>query len=207
MSQQQQLSAKIIAIIRGVKATEVIDVARVLVEAGIHSIEVPLNSPDPFVSIRKLADEYGRDIFIGAGTVLTVSDVEKVHAAGGRLVVSPNTNVDVISKTKALGMISLPGFMTPTEAFAAIHAGADGLKLFPAGPNGVELLSALKAVLPSHIPVYPVGGVGPGNMSAFVQAGAAGFGLGSNLYKPGMTLQQVSTNAQDAMAACAKAFK
>lgn len=206
MQHKQCIDSKIVAIIRGVTPQEVVEVGRVLIEAGIRAIEVPLNSPEPFKSISLLAQAFGDRVLIGAGTVLSTNDVRDVDAAGGKLVVSPNTNADVIGKTKELGMISLPGFATATEAFAAISAGADGLKLFPSGVGGAATIAALKAVLPAHIPVFAVGGVGPANMSDFVKAGADGFGLGSNLFKPGMSLDTISDNAKAAVSAAKNAF-
>lgn len=206
MQQKQRFDSKIVAIIRGVTPKEVLAVGRVLIDAGIDTIEVPLNSPDPFTSIALMSEAYGDTALIGAGTVLSVQDVEAVKAAGGQLVVSPNTNEDVIRKTKALDMMSLPGFATASEAFSAIAAGADGLKLFPSGVGGAATIAALKAVLPGDVPVFAVGGVGPDNMTEFVKSGADGFGLGSNLFKPGMSLDTISENAVAAVAAANKAF-
>lgn len=207
MSEAKSFHSRIVAIIRGVKPDEVLAVGRAILDAGIDTIEVPLNSPDPFRSIAILAEAFGAQALVGAGTVLTPTDVNKVREAGGQLVVSPNTNVDVIKRTKELGMISLPGFATATEAFSAIHAGADGLKLFPAGIGGPETIKALKAVLPSHMPVLAVGGVTPQNMAEFVKAGADGFGLGSTLYKPGLSVGDVAKNAAESVTACNEAFK
>ena len=207
MSEAKSFHSRIVAIIRGVQPDEVLAVGRAILDAGIDTIEVPLNSPDPFRSIAILAEAFGAQALVGAGTVLTPTDVNKVREAGGQLVVSPNTNVDVIKRTKELGMISLPGFATATEAFSAIHAGADGLKLFPAGIGGPETIKALKAVLPSHMPVLAVGGVTPQNMAEFVKAGADGFGLGSTLYKPGLSVGDVAKNAAESVTACNKAFK
>lgn len=207
MSEAKSFHSRIVAIIRGVKPDEVLAVGRAILDAGIDTIEVPLNSPDPFRSIAVLAEAFGAQALVGAGTVLTPTDVNKVREAGGQLVVSPNTNVDVIKRTKELGMISLPGFATATEAFSAIHAGADGLKLFPAGIGGPETIKALKAVLPSHMPVLAVGGVTPQNMAEFVKAGADGFGLGSTLYKPGLSVGDVAKNAAESVTACNEAFK
>lgn len=207
MNKSNSFNKRIVAIIRGVRPDEVVAVGRVILDAGIQAIEVPLNSPDPFRSIANLAEAFGANALVGAGTVLTPGDVDKVHDAGGELVVSPNTNVDVIRRTKELGMISLPGFATATEAFGAIHAGADGLKLFPAGPGGPDTIKALKAVLPTHIPVLAVGGVSPQNMAKFIVAGADGFGLGSTLYRPGLTVDEVAKNAAESVVACNQAFE
>ncbi len=197
---------QLIAILRGVCPTKVLDVAAVLVEAGIHIIEVPLNSPEPLISIAKLANAYGENIMIGAGTVLNTNSVDAVHRAGGKLIVSPNVDKAVIKRTKELAMVSAPGFATPTEGFAAIDAGADILKMFPAGSFGASYLSAIKAVLPNNKPVYAVGGVGPAEMQDFVTAGASGFGLGSNLFQPSLTLKDIRSRAVHAVAASHAAF-
>lgn len=192
----------LVAILRGVTPDEVLEIARVIKAAGFHIIEVPLNSPDPFASIQTLTESMGEEVLIGAGTVLNVEQVDRVQAAGGRIVISPNVDTEVITYSKKKGLYAVPGFYTPTEAFAAIHAGADAIKLFPAdtlGPNG---LKAMMAVLPS-IPILPVGGVAANNnsMGDFVKAGAQGFGLGSGLYKAGMTCAEVKANAEDYVAA------
>lgn len=187
---------RLVAILRGVQSDEVLDIGAALLEAGIQNIEVPLNSPNPLVSIEKLAHEFGGRALIGAGTVLTPQAVEDVANAGGKLIVSPNTNLDVVRKSKELGMMSFPGFATATEAFAGIDAGADALKLFPAGAQGAATISALKAVLPSDKPLFAVGGVNLDNINKFIDAGADGFGLGSNLYKPGDAAAEVGTRAQ-----------
>lgn len=205
MTENNRFNETIVAIIRGVTPAEVVDVASAILDAGITCIEVPLNSPDAFSSIAILAEKFGHNVLIGAGTVLTADDAEKVRAAGGQLVVSPNTDVSVIKRTKELGMISLPGFATATEGFSAIGAGADGLKLFPAGSQGAATIKALKAVLPSHIPLLAVGGVGPKNMAEFVKNGADGFGLGTSLYQPGMSVEDVAKNAADSVEAYKRA--
>lgn len=205
MTENNRFNETIVAIIRGVTPAEVVGVASAILDAGITCIEVPLNSPDAFSSIAILAEEFGHNRLIGAGTVLTPDDAEKVHAAGGQLVVSPNTDVSVIKRTKELGMISLPGFATASEAFSAIGVGADGLKLFPAGSQGAATIKALKAVLPSHIPLLAVGGVGPKNMAEFVNNGADGFGLGTSLYQPGMSVEDVAKNAAESVEAYKRA--
>lgn len=175
----------LIAILRGITAREVMAIATALKECGFLCVEVPLGSPESLSSIHLLRQGFGTELFIGAGTVLTEDDVAAVHAAGAGFVVSPNVSRAVIRATKALGLVSLPGFATPTEAFAALESGADALKLFPAEMTPPPVLRALKAVLPSHIPVLPVGGISPSSMAAYVSAGAAGFGIGSALFKPG----------------------
>jgi 2-dehydro-3-deoxyphosphogalactonate aldolase len=157
---------------------------------------VPLNSPEPIVSIRRLAERFGDRVLIGAGTVIEGRDVADIAGAGGRLVVMPHGDPAIIRRVKAAGLIALPGFATPTEGFAALAAGADGLKLFPAEGNPPTVLKAMKAVLPPAVPVLPVGGITPEKMAAYWQAGARGFGLGSALYAPGMTAEAVRERAQ-----------
>lgn len=195
------MSRPLIAILRGVTPPEATDIAGALIDAGIDRIEVPLNSPEPFDSIRAMVDAFGNRALIGAGTVLTVSDVEQVKAVGGKLIVSPNADADVIKATKAHGMQSFPGVLTPTEMFSALKAGADGLKIFPAFKLGLDGFKAVKAVLPKGVEVYAVGGVGAGDFKAWLDAGAAGFGMGSALYAPGFTAQEVSKRAAAMVAA------
>lgn len=174
----------LVAILRGLKPAEAPAIGDVLVEAGFRLIEVPLNSPQPFDSIAALRERFP-DAVIGAGTVLTVAEARDVAAAGGELVVAPNFDREVVEETVRLGMASLPGIMTPTEAFAALKAGAHGLKLFPAELASPAVVKALLAVLPKGTPLIPVGGIGADNLGIWRAAGAAGFGLGSSLYKPG----------------------
>jgi 2-dehydro-3-deoxyphosphogalactonate aldolase len=174
-----------VGIIRGVTPAEVEAIGAAIFDAGIRIIEVPLNSPDPLASIRKLADSLGDRALIGAGTVLEAGQVAEVKAAGGRLIVSPNTDASVIAATAAAGLVSSPGYFTPSEAFVAISAGAHALKLFPAEAASPATVKAHKAVLPSQVPLIVVGGVKPDSMQPWLDAGADGFGLGSGLYTPG----------------------
>ncbi|WP_278442965.1 2-dehydro-3-deoxy-6-phosphogalactonate aldolase [Pseudomonas oryzihabitans] len=186
----------LIAILRGVTPDEIVAVGRALHDAGFRVIEIPLNSPQPFESIRRLTAELGESCLIGAGTVLTEAQVAEVDAAGGRLIVSPNANLAVIRASKAAGLVSAPGVATPSEGFAALDAGADSLKLFPAEQLGPAVVKAWRAVFPKELALLPVGGITPDNMGPYVAAGANGFGLGSALYKPGLSAAQVSANAQ-----------
>ena len=174
----------LIAILRGLKPAEAPAIGDVLVEAGFRLIEVPLNSPQPLESIALLRKRFP-DVVVGAGTVLTAAEVRDVASAGGELIVAPNFNRDVVVETVRLGLASAPGIMTPTEAFAALGAGAHGLKLFPAELASPAVIKALLAVLPKGTPLIPVGGIGADNMGAWRAAGSAGFGLGSSLYKQG----------------------
>jgi 2-dehydro-3-deoxyphosphogalactonate aldolase len=196
----------LIAILRGITPADALPIAQALVAAGITRIEVPLNSPDPFQSIALMAAGLGSDVEIGAGTVLTVDDVAVVHAAGGTLIVSPNCNPEVIRATRARGMASWPGVMTPTECFAAIQAGATGLKIFPASLIGPDGLKAIRAVLPKDLAVYAVGGAGPSNFADWVKAGASGFGIGTALYTPGTTAAEITARAAGIVAAHDAAF-
>lgn len=186
----------LVAILRGVTPDEVAPIGEALVEAGITWIEVPLNSPDPLESIASLVARLGDHAVVGAGTVLSTDDVEAVAATGARLIVSPNMNPEVIRTTKAKGLISLPGVFTATECFAALEAGADGLKLFPADILGPAGMKALKAVLAPSVTTYAVGGVSVDNVPTWLDAGANGFGLGSWLYKPGSTAGDVAARAR-----------
>jgi 2-dehydro-3-deoxyphosphogalactonate aldolase len=186
----------IAAILRGVQTAHVSEIAEVLFAAGIRFIEVPLNSPDPFTSIATLVAAHGSDCLIGAGTVLDVDAVRSTYAAGGRLIVTPNCNPEVIREGLQRGMTVLPGIATATEAFTAIRAGATHLKLFPAATYGPRHLQALRAVLPAAVSVWPVGGVGVADIPAWLAAGADGFGFGSELFRPEYALSDVERRAQ-----------
>ena len=206
MNAREMLSAamtrcSLVAILRGVPPDEVEGIAGALIEAGFAMIEVPLNSPDPLASIETLAHRFGDDALIGAGTVLDTAQVLSVREAGGRLIVSPNTDTAVIAASAEAGMVSQPGYFTPSEGFAALKAGATGLKLFPAEAATPAVLKAQRAVLPHDVPVLVVGGITPDNMTPWREAGANGFGLGSALYKPGRTAAEVSTAARAFVAA------
>lgn len=191
----------LVAILRGVAPHEIDAVGDALVDAGFTLIEVPLNSPDPLDSIARLAKRFGGRAVIGAGTVLRVEDVAAVEAAGGAMIVSPNANLQVIAASVAKNLVSLPGIATPTEAFAALDAGATALKLFPAEGSSPQILKAMRAVLPKEVRVLPVGGIASDNMAPWIAAGAAGFGLGSALYKKGMSAEQVGINARSFVSA------
>ena len=184
-----------VAILRGLSPDEAVPVTTALVDAGMRVIEVPLNSPNPLESIRILAKRFGETCLIGAGTVLTVEAVHAVHEAGGRVLVMPHADTVIIRAAKALGMICTPGIITPTEGFAALAAGADALKLFPAELAGPSVLRAMRAVFPSDTMFMPVGGISPETVASFVAAGASGFGLGSGLYVPGRSASEVGRRA------------
>lgn len=197
----------LIAILRGITPPEAVPVAAALIEAGITQIEVPLNSPHPMTSIAAMVQAFGTHARIGAGTVLAVDEVRELHSAGGTLVVSPNMDQGVIAETRRLGMQSWPGVMTPTEGFAALKAGATGLKLFPGNLIGPEGLKAIRAVLPKGTQVYAVGGAGPANFAQWRAAGADGFGIGTALYTPGLTPAEAGTRARALVAAWAEAWE
>ncbi|MGN6850470.1 MAG: 2-dehydro-3-deoxy-6-phosphogalactonate aldolase [Sphingomicrobium sp.] len=177
----------LIAIIRGITPDEAQAIGHAIYEGGIRIIEVPLNSPDPLNSIERLAKRFGEQMLVGAGTVLSAAEVARVQGAGGRIIVSPDTNTEVISATAKAGLVSSPGYFTPSEAFTAIRAGATALKLFPAEGASPSVLKAHLAVLPTNIPYFAVGGIKPDNMRPWLEAGATGFGLGGGLYKAGQT--------------------
>ena len=194
---------RLIAILRGVRPDEAEPIGAALEAAGIAIVEVPLNSPDPLASIRRLAARFGDRLLIGAGTVMTSAQVAEIATAGGRLVVTPHAAADVVREAKARGMLACPGFFTPTEAFAMLAAGADALKLFPAEAASPAVLRSIRAVLPPGTPVLPVGGIEAANMKPWLDAGAAGFGIGSSIYRPGDTAETVGAKATRLIAALA----
>ena len=190
------MSREIIAILRGILPKEASDIGSALIEAGIDRIEVPLNSPDPLHSIEILSERFGDKALIGAGTVLTTAQVVNVAAAGGRMVVSPDCNPEIIEATKSAGLLSFPGVATPTEAFTALRYGADGLKFFPAFLIGTKGYQAMSAVLPKGTKSYAVGGVGPENFDDWFGVGITGFGIGTGIYQPGFDAAEVSARAK-----------
>jgi 2-dehydro-3-deoxyphosphogalactonate aldolase len=194
----------LVAIIRGVTPADAVDIGRAIFDAGIRIIEVPLNSPDPFDSIGRIADALGDEALVGAGTVLDPADVQRVRDAGGRLIVSPNTSPPVIAASVEAGMASCPGFFTPTEAFTALAAGAHALKFFPGEAASPKVVKALRAVIPKDVPLMVTGGVTAESIPAWREAGANGAGLGSGLYKPG---QDAATTAEKARAFVAAAAR
>lgn len=191
----------LIAILRGVRPDEVVAIGHVLADAGFSMIEVPMNSPEPVKSISLLQEALGEQVLVGAGTVTSVEMVSDVARAGGRLIVMPHADTTVISRAVQEGMICTPGVCTPTEGFAALKAGATALKMFPAEQLGPKVLSAWKSVFPKGTPFIPVGGITPDTMGDYLAAGAAGFGLGSALYKAGRTAEEVAVAARAFMRA------
>lgn len=191
----------LVAILRGLEPERAVAVGEVLVDAGFDIIEVPLNSPEPLTSIAALVEALGDCALIGAGTVLTEAQVDDLAAIGAQLVVSPNCNPAVIRRTAAHGMVSMPGVITPTEMFAALEAGATGLKIFPAEMISPAIIKAVRAVLPPQVPVLAVGGINADNMGEFLAAGAAGFGIGGSLFKPGKPLADIAADAREIVAA------
>ena len=194
----------LVAILRGVRPDEVEAIGDALVEAGLRIIEVPLNSPDPLDSVARLARRYGPQVLIGAGTVMRPADVDHVAEAGGRLIVTPHADPALVRAAKAHGMAAMPGFFTPAEAFALLDAGADALKLFPAEGGSPAMLRALRAVLPPDTMVLPVGGMDADSIPAWRDAGAAGFGIGSAIYRPGDTAASVAAKAAALLAGASK---
>jgi 2-dehydro-3-deoxyphosphogalactonate aldolase len=186
----------LVAILRGIRPGEAGGVTAALEEAGVAIVEVPLNSPDPMISIAALSREFGARLLIGAGTVMTADQVGEIAVAGGRLIVTPHADAVVVRAAKRNGLIAVPGFFTPAEAFAMLDAGADALKLFPAEGASPAMLRAMRAVLPAGTMVLPVGGIEASNMGAWRAAGAAGFGIGSAIYKPGDTAEIVGAKAR-----------
>ena len=207
MQAEDSLDVPIIAILRGITPAMCVSVGEALYSVGIRTIEVPLNSPDAFTSVSTLRAHLAVDCVVGAGTVLSVTDVQRTQEAGGRLVVAPNVDVDVIRCALELGLEVLPGFATPTEAFQALHAGATSLKLFPASSYGPQHLRALRAVLPRSIKIYPVGGVDASQISAWLKAGANGFGFGSELFKPSFDVATIESKAIEITSAVREALR
>lgn len=193
-SNLQQLP--LVAILRGLTPAEAPAIGQALTHAGFVLLEVPLNSPQPLDSIAALAAQHP-DLLIGAGTVMTAADVRDVHAAGGRLIISPHFDAEVVTEALRLDLACMPGVATPSEAFAALKAGAHALKLFPAEMIAPNVVKALRAVLPASVPLLPVGGIGPDHMAPYRKAGASGFGIGSSLYKPGQSAAQTMAAAQN----------
>jgi 2-dehydro-3-deoxyphosphogalactonate aldolase len=198
---------ELVAILRGLTPERAPEVGAAIVSAGFRTIEVPLNSPDPFDTIGLLANTFGATCLIGAGTVLTAVEVDRVHAAGGRLVVAPNCDGQVIRRALDLGMRVLPGIATATEAFAALREGATELKLFPASTYGPGHLRALKSVLPRNVKIFPVGGIGSQDIAEWLVSGADGFGFGGELFKPAYTLAELTKRAHDLTQALRVALK
>ena len=191
----------LVAILRGVQPDEVESIVETLIDTGFEMIEVPLNSPDPLVTIGKLCAAYGDKVLCGAGTVLSPEAVDQVAGVGGKLIVTPNIDPAVISHAVALGLTVMPGFATPSEAFVAVKAGAKALKLYPAGTYGFGHIKAVRDVLPKDIAVYAVGGVGAANLKPWIEAGVAGIGVGGELYRPGYTAEEVGQRARTLVAA------
>ncbi|WP_095202926.1 2-dehydro-3-deoxy-6-phosphogalactonate aldolase [Mesorhizobium carmichaelinearum] len=196
-----KLKRGLVAILRGLKPAEAIAMGQALFDAGIEAIEVPLNSPEPFSSIARIAEVLPKSALVGAGTVLTAADVDGLHKAGGRLLVSPNIDAEVMARAMRYGMVTMPGVFTPTEAFQAIRLGASALKFFPASALGAGGISAIRAVLPAQTLVGAVGGVSEKDFAGYKAVGVTVFGLGSSLFKPGMSVDDVAARAHAAVAA------
>ena len=189
----------LIAILRGITPDKILDVAEILIDNGINIIEVPLNSPNPLKSIQLLVDKYSDNALLGAGTVLKISEVHDVYNIGAKLIVSPNTDYDVIQKTKKLKMVSMPGCFTISEALTGLNAGADALKLFPASTIGPNTFNAINQVLPKNTKCFAVGGINSDNMKEWVEYKITGFGIGSNIYNPKMSLYEIKNKVEDFM--------
>jgi 2-dehydro-3-deoxyphosphogalactonate aldolase len=201
-----KLQRGLVAILRGLKPSEAVAIGKAIHDAGIEAIEVPLNSPQPFVSIADLVKALPQTALVGAGTVLTAADVDALHEAGGKLLVSPNIDAEVMGRAMHYGMVTMPGVFTPTEAFQAIRLGASALKFFPASVLGGSGIAAIRAVLPPSTPIGAVGGVSDKDFAGYKVVGVSVFGLGSSLYKPGMTVEDVALRARAAVAAWDEAF-
>lgn len=209
MVEQQRMDARdrfsrclpLVAILRGLEPERAVAIAQVLIDAGIELIEVPMNSPEPLRSIAAIIEAFDARAMVGAGTVMSVNTVDDLAKLGASLVVAPNCDDRIIARADALGMLALPGVMTPTEMFAAIESGAAGLKIFPAELFTPAAVKAVRAVLPPGLPIFVVGGVNAGNMADYLTAGAAGFGLGSALFKPGKAVEEVAADAREIVAA------
>jgi 2-dehydro-3-deoxyphosphogalactonate aldolase len=199
------MKRNIIAILRGIVPEEAEPVCEILIEAGLTTIEIPLNSPRPLQSIGKLSRAFGSVATIGAGTVLTAQEVRDVASAGGQIIVSPNFDIDVVGETKALKLASWPGVLTPSECFAALKAGADGLKIFPCSVVGPAGVKTMRAVLPARTAIYAVGGAGPANFVEWLAAGITGFGIGTALFQPGSSLPQLRNAVKEIVRAYDKA--
>ncbi|MBR0871263.1 2-dehydro-3-deoxy-6-phosphogalactonate aldolase [Bradyrhizobium tropiciagri] len=190
------MTRPLVAILRGVRPDEADGIVSALIEAGMTAIEIPLNSPEPFRSIEMAAKRAPAGVLIGAGTVLSAGDVDRLHDAGGRLMVSPNVDVEVLASARVHGMVTMPGVFSPTEALLAARAGASSLKFFPASVLGAAGITAIRAVLPPEVMIAAVGGVSDQNFADYVRAGILAFGLGSSLYKPGMTAAEIAVRAR-----------
>jgi 2-dehydro-3-deoxyphosphogalactonate aldolase len=201
-----KLQRGLVAILRGLKPSEAVAIGKAIHDAGIEAIEVPLNSPQPFVSIADLVKALPQTALVGAGTVLTAADVDALHEAGGKLLVSPNIDAEVMGRAMHYGMVTMPGVFTPTEAFQAIRLGASALKFFPASVLGASGIAAIRAVLPPSTPIGAVGGVSDKDFAGYKAVGVSVFGLGSSLYKPGVTVEDVALRARAAVVAWDEAF-
>jgi 2-dehydro-3-deoxyphosphogalactonate aldolase len=197
----------LIAILRGIRPDETQGVVGALIDVGLTAIEIPLNSPDAFTSIEIAAKMAPADVLIGAGTVLSVEDVDRLHSSGGTLLVTPNVEPDVITRARDFGMVTMPGVLTPTEALSASRAGATGLKFFPASVLGPSGINAIRAVLPPELLIAAVGGVSDGNFAEYTNAGIVAFGLGSSIYKPGMSASEISQRGKKTILAYDRAVQ